>query len=929
MEVILPYVPLHVHSINSPGSGMMTPSEIVERAAFIGMEAAALTDRWTTYGHHEFGMRAIAGGIKPVYGAEIAHRSLTGHGGEYHLTLLAKNEAGYSNLCRLVSLHHGGRETPHVTPDELEAHRGGLICLTGCIRGEANQAVLHGNLGRMREAVEALLEIFGEEDLYLELMNHGGEKENLVLDKTLPLSERLGLRAVVTNNDRFAMREDSVYYEMLGMLYGEPVSIEEGTVAEFHMKREKELEPYFYFISEALERTMEIADRCSVDLGGREPLSFTGDPDPDSTLADMCRRRFLMHYRDAHPDNGRDREGRLSLELASAGEEGLAGYLLFVSRLFQAARSRGLWMEVAGGELAESLAAFLLGIVAIDPVEHGLVFESFGAVREGVPPVLDMMKASGEREKLLSMLREMLPGCRLCYQLGREESSFQSLVRELCAPAGLGSEEASRLVEALPQYGRRSSLAEMLEGSDRLSRIYGESRRARKVLHSAAALRGRVCQFVRNSSRIVMLPRDGDRQVFAFAGDGGEEYVMADSEAVPAMGGWILGVQHSHFLSALSRALVIILGDGKAEIDEDGRSALADGAWVPDDLDDRITYDMIRSGDTTGVYLLESRGVRDLVTRVGPGSFEELVNTISLYRPAPLEGKLWQRYVENAEKAGSMTAVHPSLSPALESTRGLLLYREQVREILLESAGLSGGDAVLVEKALRKRHPEDLSPARLMFIRGAIENDIDEEQAQKLFDYLLHNIGYTYDKAFSSTQALISYRTAFLKANFPAQYFAALLESTRDVRERHSRYLDHLSGSGPEVYPPDINVSGEAFQPEGNGIRAPLGHSCDLTGRELEVLVEERSSRGEFESLGDFLDRLAGDVSMETVIDMIGCGLFDDIAEDRDAMEKEALGFYEKHGRAGDFFRSSGGSAGKARKARERGQMTLFEDSDE
>jgi len=922
----LPYIPLHVHSTNSPGIGMMTASEIVERAAFLGMQAIALTDQWNTYGHFELCRKAGETGLKPVLGAEVRHLSLTGHDGAFHLTLLAENNTGYENLNRLVSIHYDKDGPPHVTVEELAGLSGGIIALSGCIRGEINQAVLHGNLGMEKEAAEKLLEIYGENRLFLEIMMHNHEREQLVLDKTIMLSRKLGIPMVVTNNDKFISRDDAVYYEVLRNLAGNMQKEEDSeTLPEYFLKSGKDLNPFFYFLEDALEASGEIAERCRVDLIDGTTISFTDDSNEDITLSEKCNRRFILEFHAAGGSDSFDLKNRMMGELERASVEEVSGFLLFLEKLFRRCRRGGDWIELVGSDLCESVIAYLLGIVPLNPDEHGLVFESFGAPAPGVPPVVELVRSRGPRDRFMRNLEELLPGYQFRFQLQREDSSFSTLIKELSEKFELGESLTEEILQSVSAARRHAGLSEILESSESLSHIYNTDKKVRKIMHSAAALHGRVSHFIHNTSRIVVLPSGAEKKVSSVKGDGDEEFIMLDGEAIAAHGGWMLVVQQSHFLSALADTVARIRAPakGSGSQTEYDRNTDKHEEWRPRDLNDAGTFEMICEGDTTGVYLLESRGIRDLLTTIRPKSFDDLVNVISLYRPAPLEGRLWQKYVENADKKGKVYMPHHSLAAPLELTRGLLLYREQVREILLGSAGLTGQDAVFVERTLRTRKASDLQSARLTFIRSAMDRDIDEEDSQKIFDYLLHNMGFTFDKAFSCTQAYISYRSAFLKAHHPVEYFAALLDSTGDVRDRKKRYVDYLETGGPKVFPPDINFSGRGFIAENEAIRAPMSEACDMTGDEIETVLEEKEN-GAYRSLEDFLGRLSGRLAMETALKMAECGIFDSFGEGSKAAREEVLAFYDEHARAGEFFRTPTEAAKPKKK--DDGQLSLFDD---
>jgi DNA polymerase-3 subunit alpha len=918
LEAYLPYIPLHVHSTNSPGVGMMTATEIVDRAAFLGMRAIALTDHWNTYGHYELCKKAAAKGINPVLGAEVQHLSLTGHDGLFHLTLLAENKTGYANLTRLVSLHFDKDGPPHVTVEELTAMSEGIIALSGCIRGETNQAVLHGNLAMEREAAERLLEIYGEGSFFLEIMTHNHEREQLVMDKMILLSRKLEIPMVVTNNDRFISNDDSGYYEVLRKLAGD-MTIEETpeTLPEYVLKTRKDLESYFYFMEDALDISGEIADRCHVGLIDGTTISFSDDPSEDVTLSEKCNRRFLLEFHTSGVGGSISLKNRMMSELERASVEEMSGFLLFLEKLFRRCRRSGEWIELVGSDLCESVVAYLLGVVPLNPAEHGLIFESFGAPAPGVPPVVELLRSKGQRERFMSILEELLPGYNFRFQLQREDSSFSTLVKDLAEKLEIGESLANEILQSISSSRRQGGLADLLESSEHLSHLYNTESKVKKLLHSAAALHGRVSHFIHNTSKIVVLPPEAENKVSWVSGAGGEKFVMLDREAIAAHGGWKLVVQQSHFLSALAGTV------NRIQTPAADRNHDKQEEWRPRDLNDSATFEMICRGDSSGVYLLESRGIRDLLTAIKPDSFDDLVNVISLYRPAPLEGRLWQKYLENADKKGKVYLPHHSIAGPLEMTRGLLLYREQVCEILLGSAGLTGQDAVFVERALGRKETSNLQSARLIFIRGAMDIDIDEEDAQKIFDYLLHNIGFTFDKAFSCTQAYISYRSAFLKAHHPVEYFSALLDSTGDIRERKKRYLDYLETSGPKVFPPDVNFSGRGFLAENEAIRSPMSEACDMTGEEIDTVLEERG-RGSYQSLEDFLSRLSGRLAMETSINMAECGLFDSMEGDRKETRDMVLAFYDEHGRAGEFFRTH--TEPPKPDKEDHGQLSLFDD---
>jgi DNA polymerase-3 subunit alpha len=924
----LSYIPLHVHSINSPYEGMITPEELVSRSSFLGLPAVALTDHWTTYGHFEFYRHAKEAGIKPLLGVELNHASLVGARDRYHLTAIAANNDGYMNLVRLVNAHFTKGKEQYVTPEELSEFCGGLIILTGCLKGEASQAILHGNLGREREVVERLIGIYGADNIYIEIMNHNLPEERLVFDHLTMLSNRLGIPLVATNNDRYLKKEESEYFELLiGMRNRGNDGKRESLPAEFYLKREKEIEPFFYAAGDAVHRSGEIADRCDVDPFEQGSIAFSTAQSPDDTLQEMCKRRFLLKFHNRSRDETVRLRQTLDKELLCAEREKLAGFLLFLHELFQQAVNRGIWLEVMGGNLLESLIAYLLNIVPLNPVEYDLVLETFATSKRGVPSSLELITSEQRKESLVTLVGELLPGYLSYYLVLQEEMSFQTIAKELVELLGAPENIKEELTRILGSDRKNRSLAKILEGSEAMTHLYNNNEVARKALHGAQALRGRICHFNQNSSRLAVLPPETGRSVSFNVGAEGERYVLCSTSAIDSLGGWLIGIQHSHFLAALDMSVKEMRSDASGGMIDSGDEESID-RWTPEVLDDPQAYALISSGDTTGVYLLESRGIRDLLVKIEPRDFGELINAISLYRPAPLEGRLWERYVENAEKKGKVFLPHHLLAASLEGTRGLLLYEEQVREVLNYTAGLECDRALEVERALKSRDSGDLLSSRLEFIRGAMDRRVDEEDAQKIFDFLLHNISYTHSKALSCSQAYLSYRTAFLKSHYFEQYFVALLNSNMDVRDRRKRYIEYLEDRDVEILSPDINMSDILYSLEEDAVRPPLLTGRSSEPRELQEIISERERGGAFKTFEDYLRRMYEMVSLKTSLDLIEEGVFDIFSTSRKDLAARCRDFYGGGGRSGLFSPAAYRPAGSKKKKQPESQLSLFEGDD-
>ncbi|MFA4948151.1 MAG: DNA polymerase III subunit alpha [Candidatus Krumholzibacteriia bacterium] len=889
----MPYVPLHVHSVYSGPEGILGIRDLVSRASFLGFRAVALTDHRSTYGHFEFFEAARRAGIKPVFGAEIQHAPLAGSNGLFHLTVIAENEEGYRNLCALVSRHSTREKEMSVLPAELESHSAGLIALTGCLKGEASQAILHGNLGRARDVVLRLVQIFGASNVFLEIMNHLRPEEELITEQLRILSMKLSVPLVITNNDRYAQKEDAESYRLARRIARRKVEGQaEEPIQEYHLKRERDLVPLFGDSRAALDRSGEIADRCAVDLARSGRISFAGAASAQDALVDMCRRRFLLAFHNRPADERSYLLRSMERELAVAREEGLGDFLVFLRELFANAFARGIWIELMGSDLLESVVAFLLEISPLNPIDHDLVFESFSPSKRGSIPPVDLIVSEQQKDRLAVVIAGLIPGFAPCFQIAQEEMSIVTIAKEIAEILGAPPELREELSRILSFERRHRSLASLLESSEAAQRLCNAEPVVKSVLHAAYPLQGKILHFTLDTSKSIILPREIEGFYSVTVNAGGERFAQLGSAAIEAAGGWILGIQHSHFLSAIEKTIESIRSEEGAAAPASLFTGSGRKRWTPESLDDPRAFALISSGETAGVYLLESQGIRDHLVRIKPDTFNELVNVISLYRPGPMEGRLWERYLENAGKKGKVYLPHHSLASILAGTRGVLLYREQIREVLNEAAGLRGKDAVMVEGALWRKDSGELVSARLAFVRGAMEEGLNEEDAQRIFDFLLHNTAFTHSKSLSCAQASMSYRTAYLKAHCLERYFTALLNSNLGVKERESRYLEYLKGKGVPVLPYGINADAVAFTFEGGVIRAPLIAIISLDKAEWDAIVEERIHRGDFATFEEFLVRMKDRLSMDAAMELVGAGVFDDSGMSRDSLRHVCDSFY-------------------------------------
>ena len=747
-------------------------------------------------------------------------------------------------------------------------------------------------------------------------MNHNSEREWFICDNLTKLAGKLGLALVVTNNDRFISADEAEsYFVLRSMENGE----EEASAGEYYLKERKDLEPYFYSVQKALDISVEISKRCNVELKYGYRLGFYAIENPLEKLQDECSRWLKSASFSIEQENLNILQSNLETELESAEREELSGFLCFLAELFKKCEEEVVALEVIGGSLQESFLAYIMGITLLNPLEHGLLFECFLSSDKSSLPPLELIKAYGGRESIFKIIMSLIPDCSIYFQVLREEMSFKKITGGVCEVLGVQKNIRSELDNVIAKVRKKKDLSAMFEGSPALRTLSSQSSVVRQVLHIAGILRGKICHFNLNSSRVVILPRGAGAQLSRICTTPGECFLLCDKDSVDHLGGWSFVLHHLHVLSALVLMISQVTTEKGSEKDDE---RFLPGALGDIPLDDTDIFNMISSGDTMGVYLLESQGVRDILKKIKPRNFNDLITAISLYRPAPLKGGLWKIYIENGVKKESLP--HTSLVEALEDTRGILLYMEQVRGIIEMLAGLRGKKAFEIERALRTRDSGGLMGARLNFIRGAIDNRIDEKEGEKIFDFLLKNIKYTHDKALSCSQAYLSYRSAYLKTHHFESYFAALMSVYGDSPDKVRKYKNYFKSAGGNILPPDINASGVNFTAEGDDIRSPISDYSDMSAETCSRIVQERRENGEFKGISDFIQRVT-DIPEISIYGMIKEGFFDNLGRDRKSMEDECVKIFERRKIQNPVGpESAGGENSKIKN--KYGQISLFDE---
>jgi len=872
------YIPLHVHTVYSPYESLITIEELVSRASFLEFPAIGITDHWSTYGHFEFYRLAKEHGIKPVFGCEVCHRSLTGDEEFFHLTILAENDEGYKNLTRLVSLHFTKSNGRYVTVDELNENSLGLIVLTGCMKAQIVRAIDSGRGADARKALERIVEIFGAGNVYVELMNHGMKKQFSINEKLVQLAGEMGIKTIVTNNDRFIDKKDvSAFIEMLRLADKPHLSEYEGYFEELYLKKHSELRKYYFAYEDALDRCLEVADRCTVELGDKFHVFFDSFAEADYAIADLARRRYILSYHGIDGDHKYKR--RLEKELDHLKKRRLTPFIFFLFRLFQRARGEGIHVEVSSGELLRSFICYLLELVPLDPVTYGFKFDTAIDKELDSSTTVELILPVDMKERFIEIAEGLTGEGRLFFDMTREEMSMQAIVSKLCDIYRIKESIRKVILAELSFHSSALKLGEFLDSSDQASRLYLSDGDLRYVLRTAFSLKGKIIHLVMNSSKVVILPEGISASMSRVKGKGNVDFLMLDQRSISSLRFWVFGLQQSRFLTAIEETSRMLLSrrgrDGKRE----KRSFLK-----PVNLNDAKTFKMISEGDTEGVYFLEGRGIKELLVRAKPRNFGELVNCIALYKPSTIGAGLWKRYVGEVEVRGDWHDKNNAVDKVLKRTKGILLFDNQIEEMLVNVAGLPENEASEIAAELKTKGAGTPS-IRLKFINCAMDKGVSEEEAEKVFDFIEKHMGFVQNEADTSIQAYMSYRTAYLKANHFLEYFVALLNSYTGISERQTNYISYLESRGVKLLGIDINKSGYEFVIEEEAIRYPISFLHGVDRNSLLLILEERKKGGDFSSLEDFMDRVGVEVKAGVIETLIDSGAFDWTGSDRGRMK--------------------------------------------
>ena len=875
------FVHLHVHSEYSLLDGACRIGSMMDRVKELGQDAIALTDHGVMYGCIDFYKKAKEAGIKPIIGCEVyvARRGMEdriyGVDNEaYHLVLLCKDRTGYENLCYLVSQAYlkGFYGKPRVDLKLLRERHEGLIALSACLAGAIAQDLLQEDYDAARSYALELKDIFGEDNFYLELQDHGIPEQRAVNQGIMRLSRELNLPLVVTNDAHYLRREDSVIQDVLlciqtGKTVDDPKRMKFQT-DEFYLKSEEELRQLFPNCPEAFENTEKIAQRCNLDFEFHKyhlpsfpvPEGYTNE----EFFRKLCEDGFAQRYENP-PAEYRE---RLEYEIGVISRMGYVNYYLIVWDFIRYAKEAGIPVGPGRGSGAASIVAYCLHITEVDPMQYGLIFERFLNPERVSMPDFDTDFCQERRGEVIAYVMEKYGSDHVAQIATFGTMAARGAIRDVGRAMNFSYGETDVVAKQVPATPH-ITLEKALETSPRLKEMYNQDERVKKLIDTAMTLEGMPRNTSTHAAGVVItadpvytyvpLAKNDDTAV--------TQYTMTTIEE--------LGLLKMDFLGLRNLTVIQDAQEQIQQIQPD-----FDISKIPDN--DQETFDMLAEGKTQGVFQLESAGITGVCINMHPNSIEDLTAIVALYRPGPMDSI--PTFIANKLDPKKITYKTPLLEPILRITYGCIVYQEQVIEIFRTLAGYTMGQADNIRRAISKKKHAVIQAERQVFvygdekqgIPGCIANGVSEEAAQSLYDEIVAFADYAFNKAHAVCYAVVSYQTAYLKCHYPRQYMAALMTSVLDSAAKISGYIAECKEMGIATLPPDVNHSFDHFTVEGDAIRFGMGAIKNVGRGLIRTMVAKREEGGPFKSLEDFLQRMGeGELNKRAVENFIKCGSMD------------------------------------------------------
>ncbi len=874
-----PFVHLHVHTEYSLLDGACRLKPLVKRAAELEMPALAVTDHGAMYGAIEFYQACKKQGLRPIIGCEVYLAPRTRFDQEQqdrdlrHLVLLAENEQGYRNLMKIVTAAHleGFYYRPRVDWQLLEEYHEGLIAMTACKQGAVAQALLQGGLKAAREELDRLVGVFGSDNVYLEVMDHGLADQAEINAACAELSVATGLPLVATNNVHYVAQGDAEAQDVLLCIQtgktlsnGERLSFES---QEFYLKSREEMMAALPGFEEAVDRAHEVAERCSLQLNLGNMMLPQFDVPKGHTLESYLREQCLQRLDARYPNATPEVRKRIDYELKVICECGYAGYFLIVADFIWEAKRRGMLVGPGRGSATGSVVAYLLGISEIDPLRYGLIFERMLNPERKSPPDIDLDFPDNRREEIIEYVREKYKRDRVAQICTFNTMGARQAIRDVGRVMEMDQQVVDQITRLIPT---KAGIAEALEQEPMLADMVREDPQIERLVDMARRLEGVARHVSVHAAAVVIadgpltnyVPLRGERD-----GTVTTQYSMESVVAVGLVKMDFLGLRT---LTIIQKTVDLVRQNFGVEIDP---------LEIP--LDDTATFELLGRGDTMAVFQLESEGMRELLRKLQPNTFEHLIALVALYRPGPMRSA--DEFCAGRHGA-PIHYLHPKLEPILRETYGVILYQEQVMRIAADLAGFDMPQAEIIMRAMAKKQHEKMAQMYPLFIQGCVDNGVPQSVAEETWRRMETFADYGFNKSHSAAYARVAYWTAYLKANYTAELLAAQLSAEMDDQQSVAKYVSDAWHMGLQVEHPSVNRSQVEFavEHEGDGARIIVGLAAikNLGRQVAEAVVREREAHGPYDSLSDFCRRLAGpEVSRAATQALIEAGALDELGE--------------------------------------------------
>lgn len=881
------YVPLHLHTENSLLDGAIRIKELCKFAKENDMPAVAITDHGNMYGAIQMYEEAKSAGIKPLIGCEfyVYDGDITEKNPAkthpWHLVLIAKDQTGYKNLVKLVSTAKckGMYYKPRINHELIEKHHEGLICLSACVQGEVAQGFIQGNKEASYEAAKFYKGLFGE-DYYIELQDHGLEKQKMSNPGLIQLAKDLDIKMVITNDSHYLKKEDADWHDTLLCIQTNALKESQDRFRfpndEFYVKTPEQLRDSFKWMEadmfeECIKNTVEVADKCHliIEMGKYHIPYFELPPNftSESYLEYLTLEGIKKRYGGLRPEL----KERMDYELGVINKMGFAEYFLIVSDFIHYAKRNDIPVGPGRGSAAGSLVSYALEITDLDPIRHNLLFERFLNPERVSMPDVDIDFCVERRGEVIDYVTKKYGADKVCqivtFGTLAARNAMKSVARVYDIPFAQSNQWA-QLIPAEPKIKIDDALKDGME----LKKLYDTDPTVKKLVDMAKAIEGIKNNTGMHAAGVIIskmplediVPVEPSKEGLIVT-----EYTMIEDEHIGLLKMDFLGLRN---LTIIHNALKMVEKRTGEKVDINN---------IP--LDDEATFELLQKGDTDGVFQLESAGMKKLVKDLKPSVFEDLGALVALFRPGPLNSGMVDDFVQRKHGRQKIEYAHPDLEPILKDTYGTIVYQEQIMQIFQTLADYSLGQADNVRRMMGKKQLDKMAEQKGLFVQNTASHGMSQKDAEKLFEQIEQFAAYCFNRSHSAAYAFVAYQTAYLKAHYPVEYMSALLSSVSNDQEKTQLYIGECQKMGIKVLAPDVNKSNAKFTPDGDNIRFGLASIKNVGEGVIELIEKERDTQeGEFKSLYDFCTRIDyKSYNTRTLESLIKSGAFSNIEKSR------------------------------------------------